>query len=173
MPDIGELNAACPKSEWGVDLNKNPCGPWQNSTVLYLIDLSSMEKFTFPTSTIGGSIAVREIVDKTKTMRRFRGGNVYPVVRLRSKVMKTKFGKRPRPHFEVQRWITLGGGGSEGRAVPPPAPSISASPTTPDAGTRNAHASGGGGGIVEEPSLREELNDDIPFVMVAMTPLPV
>src|SRR5262245_3359847 len=48
-PDIDELNAACPKSEWGVGLNNNPRGPWQNQTLLYLIDLSSMEKFTFPT----------------------------------------------------------------------------------------------------------------------------
>jgi hypothetical protein len=161
MPDVDELNAACPKSEWSVDLNNNPRGPWQNQTLLYLIDLSSIEKFTFPTGTIGGSIAVGEIVDKTKTMRRFRGVNVYPVVRLRSKPMKTKFGTRPRPHFEVQRWITLRGAGSEEPPLPPPSPS--APPTLPDAGARNAHASGGSGSIVEVPSLREELHDDLPF----------
>lgn len=163
MPDIDELNAACPKSEWGVDLNNSPRGPWQNSTILYLIELSSMEKFRFQTGTIGGSIAVGEIVDKTKMMRRFRGVNVYPVVRLRSKVMKTKFGPRPRPHFEVQRWITLGGGGGGEAQALPSAPSQSAPSTLPNAGARNAPASGGSGGVVEEPTLREQLNDDVPF----------
>ena len=173
MPNIDDLNAACPRAEWTKDLNGNPRGPWQIQTVVYFLNLENMERFTFPTGTIGGNIAIGEIVDKVTMMRRYRGAKVYPVVCLKSKPMKTKFGARPRPHFEVQRWITLGGGGGEGQALPPPAPSPSASPTTPDAGTRNEHASRGSGGIVEEPNLREEMNDDVPFVMVAMTPLPV
>jgi hypothetical protein len=172
MPDIDELNAACPKSEWGPDLNNNLRGPWQNQTLLYLIDLSSMEKFTFPTGTIGGSIAVGEIVEKTKTMRRFRGINVYPVVLLRSKSMKTKFGTRPRPHFEVQRWITLGGIGGGGQALP--APTTETGPILPASVTSQvASDAGGSGGVVEEPSLNEEMNDDIPFITVALTPRPV
>jgi hypothetical protein len=174
MPDTGDLNAACPREEWTKDLNGNSRGPWQNQTVVYLLDLENMERFTFLTGTIGGNIAISEIVDKVKMMRRYRGANVYPAVRLKSKPMKTKFGTRPRPHFEVRRWITLGGGGSEEPPLPTPVPSGSAPPTLPDeAGTRNAHASRGSGGIVEEPSPHEQMNDDIPFVMVAMTPLPV
>jgi hypothetical protein len=159
MPDIDDLNAACPRAEWTKDLNGNPRGPWQNQTVAYLLDLENMERFTFPTGTIGGNIAIGEIVDKVKMMRRYRGGNVYPAVRLKSKPMKTKFGQRPRPHFELQRWVTLGGGGGDGQALPASTPN--AAPALPDGGARTARPTGGGG--VEEPSLAEEMNDDLPF----------
>jgi hypothetical protein len=161
MPDIDDLNAACSRAEWTKDLNGNPRGPWQNQTVAYLLDLENMERFTFPTGTIGGNIAIGEIADKVKMMRRYRGANVYPAVRLKSKPMKTKFGQRPRPHFELQRWITLGGDGN-GPALP--APATNAAPILPDVGTRQAASDGGGSGsIVEEPTLAEEMNDDLPF----------
>jgi hypothetical protein len=47
-------------------------------------------------------------------------GNVYPVVTLADIFMKTRFGGRQRPHFEVKRWADLSGG--EATALPAPAP---------------------------------------------------
>ena len=36
----------------------------------------------YPTATIGGGIAVRELIDRILWMRRFKGNAVYPVVQL-------------------------------------------------------------------------------------------
>jgi hypothetical protein len=52
--------------------------------------------------------------------------------------------------------VQLGGGGSDGQALP--APAVNA-----QGGARFAHPTGGSGGIVEEPTLAEEMNDDLPF----------
>ena len=67
-----------------------------------------MDRYTFPTGTVGGQIAVRELVDKTKWMRKLRGANVYPVTTLSDTFMPTRFGGRQRPHFEIKRWISFG-----------------------------------------------------------------
>jgi hypothetical protein len=42
-------------------------------------------------------------------MRKLRGENVYPVIMLSSKSMKTKSGIKQRPDFEIVDWRTLGG----------------------------------------------------------------
>jgi hypothetical protein len=110
VPDIEALNAACPKSEWGVDFNNNPRGPWQFQYLVLLLDPKTMDKYRYPTSTAGGAIAIRELVDKCKWMRRYRGEHVYPVITLADKFMNTRFGGRQRPHFVVVRWVALGGG---------------------------------------------------------------
>ena len=38
--------------------------------------MSNAERFTYVASTIGGGIAVRDLVDRTRWMRSFRGANV-------------------------------------------------------------------------------------------------
>src|SRR5262245_30844089 len=35
FPDLDELNASCPKSEWSKDLNGNPRGPWMMQHILF------------------------------------------------------------------------------------------------------------------------------------------
>ena len=52
-------------------------------------------------------------------MRRLRGQNVFAVVTLSDKLMKTRFGGRQRPHLVVVRWIALGG--DNANALPAPA----------------------------------------------------
>jgi hypothetical protein len=56
--------------------------------------------------------------------------------------------------------ITLGSGGGDGQALP--ASTLNAALALPDGGARTAHPTGSSGGV-EEPSLREEMNDDLPF----------
>jgi hypothetical protein len=81
-------------------------------------------------------------------MRRFRGEHVYPVITLSDAFMNTRFGGRQRPHFEVKRWIKLGGERGEVEALPPPPQQTTALPLSE----------------VREPSLKEEMGDEIsPF----------
>jgi hypothetical protein len=61
-PDLDKLNDACPKTEWRKDFNDNLVGPWQRSRVVYFVDLNTMEKFTWPTSTVGGDICHADAV---------------------------------------------------------------------------------------------------------------
>jgi hypothetical protein len=137
FPDIEELNEKAPRSEWTEGPDGKPRGPWQAQYIVYLLDPKTMERYSFPTGTVGGSIAIRELREKVLWMRRLRGQNVYAVVTLSDKFMKTRFGGRQRPHFVIVRWIMLGA--EEKAALPAPAQEE-----------------------VKEPTLAEELNDEIP-----------
>jgi hypothetical protein len=153
FPDIEELNASVPREEWEEDFNGNPRGPWQAQHILYLLDLSTMEKFTFPTATYGGRAAIRELRDKLVWMQRLRGVNVSPVVTLSEMFMNTRFGGRQRPFFKIVRWVQLGGEGEVAmQAVPGPT-----SPTMPPAAQASLPLS-----EVKEPSIEEDMNDAIP-----------
>jgi hypothetical protein len=111
--------------------------------VLYGFDLISAEKLTYITSTVGGSIAIAELSDKIRTMRRLRGERVFPIVCLSSTHMRTKFGGRERPHFKILRWINTG---ADGMVLP--------TPQSPPLLT---------GQTVQEPSLKEEMGDEVKF----------
>ena len=139
FPDVKALNEATPKSEWREGPNGLQ-GPWANVHIVYMVDLDNAERFTFPTSTVGGSIAVGDLKKSTVWMRRFRGQHVYPVVKLRDIYMSTRFGGRQRPHFEVVRWIALGGENEAGEMAKLTGPRE-----------------------VEEPTAKEVTNDQIPF----------
>jgi hypothetical protein len=136
FPDIEALNEATPRSEWTEGPNGKPCGPWQAQYVVYLLNPKTMQRYSYATGTVGGSIAVRELRDSVTWMRRLRGANVYAVVTLSDKFMKTRFGGRQRPHFVIVRWITFGG--TDAKALPAPATEV------------------------KEPTLAEKMNDAIP-----------
>ena len=102
------------------------------------------EKFTFVTGTVGGGIAVRDLVDQVKFMRRYRGAHVYAVVSLANTFMHTRFGGRQRPHFAIKDWFTFGGGDAEQAALP--------KPTSP-----------GGAQTVAPSSAKEVTDDEIRF----------
>jgi hypothetical protein len=143
--DIDQLNDACPKSEFREDLNGRLKGPWQVQHVVYMVDMETMQKFTYPTSTTGGTIAIGDVKDAVRSMRRFKGPGIYPVVSPATKHMNTRFGGRQRPHFVIKRWISFGPDGTALPAAPTAALPLS-----------GAHA-------VAEPTLREEMDDSIPF----------
>jgi hypothetical protein len=155
FPDIEEMNAKVPREDWVEGPDGHPRGPWQAQHILYLLDPKTMDKYTFPTGTTGGRIAVGELRDKLMWMRRLRGPNVYPAVTLSDAYMRTRFGGRQRPHFKIVRWVRFGGEGGAVEALPPPL-----SMTT----TQQASLSPtpGQSDLVEEPSLRKELDDEIP-----------
>jgi hypothetical protein len=108
FPDVEEMNEKTPRSEWVEGPDGKERGPWQSQHILYLLDLATMDRFSWPTGTVGGNIAIRELVDKTNWMRRYRGNHVYPLITLGDVFMNTRFGGRQRPFLAIKNWITLG-----------------------------------------------------------------
>jgi hypothetical protein len=135
FPDLEALNETAPKSEWTEGPDGKPRGPWQAQFIVHLLNPKTMDRYSFATGTVGGGIAVRELRDKVQWMRKLRGLNVYAVVTLANKLMKTRFGGRQRPHLIVTRWITLGA--DEQQVLPAPVREV------------------------QEPSLAEEMGDDL------------
>jgi hypothetical protein len=120
FPDVAKMNDAVPREEWVEGKDGKLRGPWQAQHVVHLLDPVTMNRFSFPTGTIGGSIACRDLTDKVTWMRRFRGPGIFAVVCLRDVFMNTRHGGRQRPHFEIQRWVRLGDGGGEPLAISGP-----------------------------------------------------
>lgn len=147
-PDIEALNNNTPKKEWREGADGKQQGPWQAQWIIRLLDVRSMDKLTYPTSTTGGHMAVGDLSGRVKTMRRLRGGQVYPIVTLSDVHMKTKFGGRQRPHFEIVRWVYLGDDGNALPVAEKPRPQLQAGPAE--------H-------VVEEPSTKEIMNDKVRF----------
>jgi hypothetical protein len=151
IPDLDAMNEEIPKSEWVEDPSGKPRGPWQLQRLVYLLNSATMDRYTYVTGTTGGEIAIRELTDKTKWCRRFRGAHVHPVVTLSDCFMKTRFGGRQRPNFVIKRWIDLSG---DGRALPAPAENTPKPPVLEQGMPER---------IVKEPNLAEQMNDELPF----------
>jgi hypothetical protein len=144
-PDVNALNEAVPKAEWTEGPDGKPRGPWQAQSIVYLLNGATMDRYTFPTGTTGGAIAVRDLVDRTNWMRRFRGPGVFPIVSLTDVFMRTRFGGRQRPHFDIKRWVKLG---DDGTALP-----AAETPLLPDQGAQE----------VKAPTAKEATGDSIPY----------
>jgi hypothetical protein len=119
LPDIDELNAQIPESDWEIGLDKKPRKPWVHQYVAYMLDPKDASLFTYINNTFGALKAVTILKDKVKWMRALRGSRVVPVIKLDSKPMPTAHGMKQRPEFTVVEWRDLGGGG-DGDLPPPP-----------------------------------------------------
>jgi hypothetical protein len=117
-----------------------------------LLDPGTAATFTLSNHTAGARIAVRNLKDQVSRMRMLRGENVVPLVELSRAPMKTEFGQKLRPDFKVVSWHRLGG--EHGTLVEGGTPPHQLSPTT---APRLEHTE------VEQPTTREELDDEIPF----------
>jgi hypothetical protein len=126
-PDIKKLNEECLPDEWSEGPDGKPRGPWQAQHIVYLLNPLTLDRYTFPTGTMGGHRAVVDLVDKVKWKRRMCGGNVYPVVTLSDTFFPTRYGGRQRPHFIIQSWVGLGEDGTT-QALPAPAPNSTLPP---------------------------------------------
>jgi hypothetical protein len=184
FPDVKKLNATVPQELWEEGPDGRPRGPWQAQYVVYLLNPRDMSRYSWPTGTTGGGICVREdLRDRVQWMRRFRGANVYPVVRLTDTFMNTRYGGRQRPSFEIVKWITLDGGDGGGDALPAPNPPklppqgaqaaapAAAAPAADNEEDLSARAramklarqANAGMRSVEKPSAKEVTDDEIPF----------
>jgi hypothetical protein len=104
LPDPDDLNATIPVDEWetGIDGQKRP--PWADTAVVYFIDPLTGGFYTFVSSTTGGRIGVDHLKESVTGMRMLRGDRVLPLITLGERPMKTRFGTKSRPHFEVVDW---------------------------------------------------------------------
>jgi hypothetical protein len=106
-PNIDDLNAEIPEDQWELGLDGKLRPPWQRQFVIYMLDPETAANFTFANGTTGASIAVSNLKDAIKWQRAIRGDHVVPLVELSNKPMKTKFGSKLRPHFQVIEWRNL------------------------------------------------------------------
>jgi hypothetical protein len=109
LPDVDELNAAVPKTEWELGLSGQPREPYQLFFVVYLLNPIDAQVYTYLNSTTGAEIAVERLASKIRNMRLLRGAPVSPVVTLGEAPMKTSFGLKSRPDFVITDWQVLGG----------------------------------------------------------------
>jgi hypothetical protein len=137
-----ELNSQIPQEQWNMGLDGKPRAPWQHVRFAYLVRSSDGAVFTLINNTWGCRRCVQELADRVEVTTALRQMHVAPIIKLGSKPMKTQFGVKQRPHFEIVDWRSLG---------PPPATSVQA-PQTPQIG-----------GPVKPVSTAEELNDSIPI----------
>jgi hypothetical protein len=114
-PNLKEMNAAIPRTQWKIGLDGNPEAPYQLQRVLEFLDPKTMERLSWPhnVTVVGSSIAAEELEGRILIIRRLRGENVYPLVKLVSKFMPTRWGGRQRPYLEILDWVRLGEHGIE------------------------------------------------------------
>jgi hypothetical protein len=141
LPSVDELNGRIPEKTWEKGLDGNPRPPYSKQYVAYLLDPKDASVFTFINSTVGAEIAVNRLKERVRWMRALRGAKVVPVVELDTKPMKTKKGLKMRPDFHVVEWRDLG--------------ALQVATTVPAI----EHM----GKPVTEPSLKEEMRDEVPF----------
>jgi hypothetical protein len=121
LPDIEQLNAAIPQSEWEHGLDGNLRKPWEHVVIVCMIDPNTGKSFRYTAATRGAHIAYDDLKEAVITMRALRGDAVIPAVNLSERPFKTNFGMRKRPHYEIVGWKTPGGD----------AQAVSARPVTP------------------------------------------
>jgi hypothetical protein len=145
MPDVAKMNEEAPREEWGPDpFNPgNMVGPYSGVLVLKFIEEPALNRYAFVTKSIGGSIAVGDLSDKIKIIRRLYGPDMTAIVSPQTTLFRTKFGVRKRPNFEVKDRRKLDDG--SGEPLPPPDKPLTLGTT------------------VASPTLREEMGDTIPF----------
>ncbi len=111
LPDLDTLNAQIPQEQWEAGIDGKPRPPWVRQHVVYLLDPTDGSLFTYINSTVGAAIAVKNLKERVKMMQALRGLGVVPVVTLGTRPMTTKFGRKIRPEFTVEKWVQLGGNG--------------------------------------------------------------
>jgi hypothetical protein len=120
LPVPDELNAAIPVREWEIGPDEKPRPPWQHVIVVYFVDLATGAFYTYAAPTVGAHIAYDALKESVITMRALRGTKCMPLVNLSERPMKTKFGMKVRPHFEIVGWKTPGEDGKAVQAKPTP-----------------------------------------------------
>jgi hypothetical protein len=170
-PDIKAMNEKCPREEWGTNLNGDPAGPYVLVLALKLLEEKGMNRFVFVTQSKGGGIAIGDLSDKVKIIRRIRNdNNIVPVVSCHSinfPIKRLNITKK-RPDFRVLRFTKLGNGGGGGLPAPeapkPLTPPTAASSTPPPSERNISTPTTSIGTPVAPTTLSEEMGGDtVPF----------
>jgi hypothetical protein len=119
LPDLETLNSSISVSEWELGLDNRPKPPYAHQKIVYLIDPATAGFFTYINSTFGARICWDNLRERVITMRTLRGQRVVPLVKLSHRPMKTAFGMKHRPEFEIVGWRNLGGKDAIGSSTSP------------------------------------------------------
>ena len=156
--DLDAVNAQCPRSEWRMSFGKLK-GPWERQYVVELADLVSATRYSWPTSTVGGGIAVRELVDSINLKRKLERRDVlWAKVKLTKRWMKTDWKGRDRPYLRITDWYP-----SKEEATQLPAPTEPQATLAPAAEQVPAPVSITEPQSAVEPSLASEMKDKVLF----------
>jgi hypothetical protein len=130
LPDLEQLNAAIPQSEWERGTDGQLRKPWEHIVIVRLVNFASGEIYKYEAATTGAHIAYDVLKEQVITMRALRGTRAMPVVNLDERPMKTAHGMGRRPHFVIIGWKTPGG---DAQAVPakPATPQLSGPTVAP------------------------------------------
>jgi len=121
LPDVEQLNAAIPVSDWECGLDGKPRKPWARTYVVYMVDLQTGALYTYAHDTYGAMLAYNALEEQIAVTRMLRGQSVWPIARLEKRQWKsTTFGMQMRPHFQVVDWRTMGGPSSLPQQPPSP-----------------------------------------------------
>jgi hypothetical protein len=90
-------------TRWEKGLDGKPSDPWRDSRNLFLIDLRTGAEFTFTTASWGGRAAIEDLSRQIANVRSAYP-SAAPVVKLSVEKMKTRFGLKPKPVFEIVSW---------------------------------------------------------------------
>ena len=131
LPDPDDLNGSIPRSEWEKGVDNKLRAPWAHIVVVYFVNPATGEIYTYSSPTTDAHIAYDNLKEAVVTMRALRGVRCMPLIRLAERAMKTNFGMRKRPHFEIVGWKTSGGDDGGGQDLPKPATPQLTGPAAP------------------------------------------
>jgi hypothetical protein len=114
--DLDERN----EDEWPEGLDGAPADPWVYQYLLPLEDIETGEVVIFVTSSYGGKRAVADLCDAYAKRAKKAPNCGQPIIKLAKTDMPTKkFGKVPRPLFEIIGWDAEKTGDIDSEIVPP------------------------------------------------------
>jgi hypothetical protein len=141
LPDLEQLNAAIPQSEWEPGLDGHLRPPYSHQYCAYLLDANEGQFFTLMNSTLGMKMLWESLAERWDVMRYLRGSDVRAVVTLATRPFKTaKWGITYRPDLKILEWRKPEAGGSD-RFVGPVAPTPQLPPTSSASSASSAPAS--------------------------------
>jgi hypothetical protein len=171
FPDIDARNEEAPKSEWITGPDGKPCGPYQKQSVLYLLGITpAMERYTFAATANNGHVAIEQLASTITWRRQTTGKPVYAVVGFSDVLWSKRFGMQ-RPYFIPVRWVEPnfgndtadtakpinGNGGALADAMKTIEETVASAVSTQQTDEQLGLKS------VAEPTLREDLKDEVPF----------
>lgn len=92
------------EAAWPPGLNQEPSDPWRDTRYLHLVDQKTGADYTFITDGVGGRQGIADLKNAIANVRHAHPAAL-PIVALNSVPMKTKFGVRSRPQFNVVEWV--------------------------------------------------------------------
>jgi hypothetical protein len=108
--ELGDLD----QDKWSEGLDGNPADPWVYQYLLPLERPQSGDIVIFVTSSVGGRRAVADLCSAYAKRVAKKANCGQPIVKLGEAEMPTKkYGKVPRPHFEIVGWDAVADGGDE------------------------------------------------------------